>query len=51
LQRIIARMARVIAFVHAPRRFNGVSVLRTAIVCGCAIALIAAGRVLPAINL
>jgi hypothetical protein len=49
--RIIIGMARVIALVHAQHRLHGLELLRTAIVCGCAVALIAAERVLPVIHL
>jgi len=45
--RKIAAMARVIALTHAPVEDWHVELLRSAIVCGCAIALIAAGQVLP----
>jgi len=40
-------MARVIAFAHAPLRDLQFELLRSAIVCSCALALIAAGRALP----
>ena len=46
-RRIIAAMARVVALVHAPKTQSCLEVLRVFIVCGSAIALIAAGRALP----
>jgi hypothetical protein len=39
-------MARVIALTQAARR-EPIEALRTLIVCGCALALIAAGQALP----
>jgi hypothetical protein len=41
-------MARIIALAHARRSKALFEALRSAIVCGCAIALIAAGSSLPA---
>ncbi len=40
-------MARIIALAAAPIRTSPFEVLRMAIVCGCALALIAAGQALP----
>jgi hypothetical protein len=40
-------MARVIALAHAPQPPAWLEPLRMLVVCGCAIALIAAGRALP----
>jgi hypothetical protein len=40
-------MARIIALAHAPRSEALFEALRSVIVCGCAIALIAAGRAFP----
>jgi hypothetical protein len=45
--RIIAPMARVIALTQAPRAQVAFEAMRAIIVCGCAIALIAAGRAFP----
>jgi len=40
-------MARVLALVHAPQQETWLEAMRVCIVCGCALALIAAGRALP----
>jgi hypothetical protein len=40
-------MARVIALAAAPLRIDQLELLRSLIVCGCAIALILAGNAVP----
>ena len=44
---MIAGMARVIASAHVTRQHLPFETLRAAVVCGCALALIAAGQALP----
>jgi len=42
--------ARVFALVHTPQRLTTLEVLRAALVCACALALIGAERVLPTVG-
>jgi|GEM_PF-2195959 hypothetical protein len=42
-----ADMARIVALAHSARKFRQDEVLRAAVVCGCALALILAKDSLP----
>jgi hypothetical protein len=44
---MVASMTQIIALAAAPLRVDHIELLRTAIVCGCAMALLMAGHFAP----